>query len=179
MISSTASGMAIRAALFLALQPPGACVTVRDIAAGTGLPEPYLAKIMRQLAAAGLVHTFRGPGGGVALAPDPKALTLWTVACAVDPALERDWCIMGLQLCSHDRACPLHDRCTPLRAASRRLLKEATLASLTGSLRRSRRSGVVPWLRVPDRARRPSRTVTRSQSGRRIASGGADEREGR
>jgi Rrf2 family protein len=156
MISSAGSGVAVRAAIFLALQPPGTCSTVRDIAAGTGLPEPYLAKIVRQLAAAGLVRAFRGPGGGVALVPDPATLTLWTVARSVDPSLETEWCIMGLQPCAHDRTCPLHDRCAPMRAAMRRLLQETTLASLTDGLRRRSRNAPVPWFRVPGSARRPA-----------------------
>jgi Rrf2 family protein len=155
MINSAGSGVAVRAALFLALQPSGTCSTVRDIAAGTGLPEPYLAKIVRQLAAAGLVRAFRGPGGGVALVPDPAALTLWTVARSVDPSLETEWCIMGLQPCAHDRTCPLHDRCAPLRAAMRRLLQETTLASLTDGLRRRSRGAHVPWFQVPGSTRRP------------------------
>lgn len=157
MISSAGSGVAVRAALFLALQPPGTCSTVRDIAAGTGLPEPYLAKIVRQLAAAGLVRAFRGPGGGIALVADPTAVTLWTVARSVDPSLETEWCILGMQPCAHDRTCPLHDRCAPLRAAMRRLLQETTLASLTDGLRRRRRGAHVPWFRIAGSPRRPVR----------------------
>jgi Rrf2 family protein len=157
MMGSAGSGVAVRAVLFLALQPPGTCSTVRDIAAGTGLPEPYLAKVVRQLATAGLLRAFRGPGGGVALVADPDAVTLWTVARAVDPSLETEWCIIGLQPCTHDRACPLHDRCAPLRAAMRRLLQETTVASLADRLRRGGRTAHISWFRFSGSGRRPVR----------------------
>jgi Rrf2 family iron-sulfur cluster assembly transcriptional regulator len=127
--------LAIRAALFLALQPPGKLSPVREIARATRLPEPYLAKILQRLAAAGLVRAFRGPGGGLELGRDPKAINLWSIACAVEDRAKPDQCVLGLQVCSEEQPCSLHQRWRPLREAMRRLLEESTLAELAGKLR--------------------------------------------
>ena len=136
MLQSTASAMAIRAALFLALQPPGTLSPVREIAKQTGLPEPYLAKIVRQLAAAGLVRAFRGPGGGVALVQSAQAISLWAIVRAIEGPVETEWCVLGLQPCSADRLCPIHLQYAPLRAEMQRLLEETTLATLVHPLRK-------------------------------------------
>ena len=84
MLCSHTSELAIRAALFLALQPPGKLSPVHEIAQGTGLPASYLAKIVRRLIRAGLVRAFRGPGGGLELGRAPQAITLWMVVQAMD-----------------------------------------------------------------------------------------------
>lgn len=129
------SEIAIRAALYLALQPPGKLSPLREIARGTGLPAPYLAKIMGRLIRAGLVRAFRGPGGGMELGRAPASVTLWALVQAVDGSGEPERCVLGLRDCSTERPCPLHERWFPLRAAMQRLLEETTLASLLPGLR--------------------------------------------
>ena len=62
-----AAEAAIRAAFYLAARPPGELSRVQDIAAATKLPKAYLSKVIQRLAQAGLVRTFRGPGGGIEL----------------------------------------------------------------------------------------------------------------
>ncbi|HSB73152.1 MAG TPA: Rrf2 family transcriptional regulator [Candidatus Methylomirabilis sp.] len=136
MLQSTASAMAIRAALFLALQPSGTLFPVREIAKQTGLPEPYLAKIVRQLTAAGLVRAFRGPGGGVSLAESPQTISLWSIVRAIEGPVETEWCVLGLQPCSADMLCPIHLQYAPLRSEMQRLLEETTLAALLRRLRK-------------------------------------------
>ena len=157
MLSSNASAMAIRATLFLALQPSGKLSPVREIAEQTGLPEPYLAKIVRQLASAGLVRAFSGPGGGITLSRPPQAVNLWAIVRAMDGFPEMEWCVLGLQACSEETPCPLHSQCAPIRADMRRLLEKTTLASLTNGLRGKIKLGKASWVRLPvERIRRAS-----------------------
>jgi Rrf2 family protein len=148
--------MAIRAALFLALQPSGKLCPVREIAEQTGLPEPYLAKIVRQLASAGLVRAFRGPGGGITLSQPPRTINLWDIVRAIEGSPETEGCVLGLQACSEQNPCPLHDQFAPIRANMRRLLERTTLASLTNGLRGKVKLGKASWVRLPEEnARRP------------------------
>lgn len=157
MLTSNASAMAIRATLFLALQPAGRLCPVREIAERTGLPEPYLAKIIRQLSGAGLVRAFRGPGGGITLSRPPRAITLWDIVRAIEGSPETELCMLGLQGCSERAPCPLHHRFVPIRARTKRLLEKATLASLTDNLRGHFNLGKPSWARLPDeRLRRPT-----------------------
>jgi len=157
MLQSTASAMAIRATLFLALQPRGTLSPVREIAKQTGLPEPYLAKIVRQLTTAGLVRAFRGPGGGIALVQPPQAISLWSIVRAIEGPVETEWCVLGLHTCSVESPCPVHLQYAPLRAAVQNLLEKTTLATLLRRLRKEGDFGGKAWLTLTgDSLRRPS-----------------------
>lgn len=102
-----AVGYASVAMGYLALCPDGVAL-VRTIAEQRGIPAPYLAKIVHQLARAGLVRTQRGVGGGVRLARSADTITLFDVCVALnDPAIETR-CMLGIDACSDARACPAH-----------------------------------------------------------------------
>jgi Rrf2 family iron-sulfur cluster assembly transcriptional regulator len=164
-LPSNASAMAIRAALFLALQPAGKLAPVRQIASQTGLPEPYLAKIVRQLVSAGLVRAYRGPGGGITLSRPPQAINLWDIVRAMEGSPATDWCVLGLQACSEQTPCPVHHQFAPIRADTRRLLEVTTLASLTNGRGERIRLDKECWARLPDEViRRPSERLGKSKA---------------
>ncbi len=144
---SRASELAIRAALYLALQPPGKVSPVHEIARGTGLPGPYLAKIMGPLIRAGLVRAFRGPGGGIELGQPPESISLRSVVRAVEGAVHREWCVLGLRACTPDHSCPLHPQWSRLRGEMERLLEETTLGSVVRGLRGNVELGPESWVR--------------------------------
>lgn len=95
-------------ALGLLEGPGGKPLLVRDLAKGTGIPKPYLSKMIHELAGKGLVETRRGAGGGVLLARPAGEITLIDVARAVTGREMRFPCLLGLRECSSERACPLH-----------------------------------------------------------------------
>lgn len=74
---------ALRAMLHLA-SVDRVAVNNETIAAATAVPAGYLSKVMRDLVVAGLVHSFRGPHGGFALARSPRDITILDVVTAVD-----------------------------------------------------------------------------------------------
>lgn len=151
MLYSHTSELAIRAALYLALQPPGKLSPIREIARGTGLPPAYLAKIIGRLNRMGLVRAFRGPGGGVELGRAPNTITLWSVVQATDGSAEPERCVLGLRLCSGEHPCPLHAQWAPLRAEMQRLLEEITLEKLAGGLRGDEGLSPSSWVQFPSR----------------------------
>ncbi|MBI3664400.1 MAG: Rrf2 family transcriptional regulator [Acidobacteria bacterium] len=128
--------------MHLATQPPGKLSPVHEIAAGTGLPAAYLAKIMRLLIRGGLVRAFRGPGGGVELGRPPDSITLAALVRAVEGDTSSDICIMGMGGCSETAPCPLHSQWAPLRAEFHRLLEGTSLASLVQASQE--KSGFMP-----------------------------------
>lgn len=82
---STRGDYACRALLSLALHAEDiGPQSVRDIAARTGLPQPYLEQILLALKGAGLVRSKRGVGGGYVLAREPESITLAQIVSAVD-----------------------------------------------------------------------------------------------
>lgn len=127
MISRTAE-YAVRAALWLvhSAQRPG---TVRQIAADTGVPSGYLAKILRALGRAGLVRAQPGPGGGFLLNRAPEAVSVLDVIDATDPIHRADACPLGLSEHS-DALCPFHARLDSAVADARRAFANCTLAAL-------------------------------------------------
>lgn len=136
MLLSHVSELAIRATVHLALQPPGTVIAVHQIARSTGLRKPLLSKIIARLGRARLLRTFRGPGGGVELARPPVQIPLWAVVRAVDGPVRRDRCALGLWACSEDRPCSLHPQWASLRAQTRQLLEETSLAAVAQGMQR-------------------------------------------
>lgn len=111
---------------------------IKDIAEATGLPHPYLAKIIHTLARRGLVVTRRGVGGGVALAREPEKITLFDIASALDDPLLEERCMLGSAVCSDERACPAHAFWTHHRAEQIVFLRETNLADVAAFEARQR-----------------------------------------
>jgi Rrf2 family transcriptional regulator, iron-sulfur cluster assembly transcription factor len=57
---------------------------VQQISHETGVPAEYLRKLMRRLTEAGVVHSVRGPGGGIALVKAAKDVTILQVVEAIE-----------------------------------------------------------------------------------------------
>ena len=110
--------------------PGGEPVLVQDVAAWTGAPGPYLAKIFSTLARAGLVIGKRGNQGGVVLAKPAKEVTLDQLAEVLDSAGWRTSCLLGLEECSDERACPVHVFWKDIREKIHGELSALTLADV-------------------------------------------------
>lgn len=108
--------------------PAGAPILVRDVAKAAGIPKPYLSKLIHALAQRGLVATKRGYKGGVVLAREPEQITLLEITEAVEGEQWMDRCILGLEECSDERACPMHELWKPSRARIRGEMEQITLA---------------------------------------------------
>lgn len=59
---------ALRAAIWLGSRPYGSVVSFKEIAARQGVPQEFLAKILKSLVDQGLLRSVRGAQGGYALA---------------------------------------------------------------------------------------------------------------
>lgn len=128
MISQT-TGYAISALAFAA-GAEGRPVLVREIAEALAMPTPYLAKIVNSLARRRIVATQRGIGGGVTLAAPAERITLWDICTALnDPAVEVR-CLLALEGCSDERACPAHAFWKAHRQAIWDFLHGTTLADM-------------------------------------------------
>ena len=116
---------------------------IKEIADATGLPHPYLAKIIHTLARRGLVVTRRGVGGGVALAREACSITLFDVAEAMDDPLLDERCMLGAAVCSDERACPTHAFWSQHRQHQIDFLRERNLADVAAfELRQAERGAV-------------------------------------
>ena len=119
---------ALRAVVSLAHVAPAARTT-DQLAAATRVKREYLSKVLQRLAAAGVVATRRGVGGGVALARDPGELTILDVVNAVEPIGRIATCPLGLR--AHGvRLCPLHRRLDDALAQVEAAFRSTTLAEV-------------------------------------------------
>jgi Rrf2 family transcriptional regulator, nitric oxide-sensitive transcriptional repressor len=118
---------ALRAAVWLA-QAEGPQTTAA-IAEATQVPPDYLAKILRSLARAGIVHAARGPHGGFVLERPAAALSILDIVNVVDPIVRLKTCPLGLT--SHGtKLCPLHRKMDDALAAMEAAFCSSTLADL-------------------------------------------------
>ena len=109
---------------------PGDVLSAPELAEQAGLESRTVAKVLKPLAAAGLVEGFRGANGGYRLARDPAAVSLVEIVEAMEGPL-------GMTECSvHTGQCGIEDSCG-VRANWRRIndvvadaLRAVTLAEM-------------------------------------------------
>lgn len=101
------------------------------LAKKTQTPRSYLNRVLQDLAAAGLVQSRPGPGGGYELAKDVGEVTILDVVNAVAPVERIRSCPLGLP--SHTSLCPLHKEIDKAYAATEAAFGAVTLKSLIES----------------------------------------------
>ena len=130
MLYSLSCEYAIRALTYLAQRPAGKLTLLGEIAEAEGIPRAFLAKVLQDLVREGLLRSARGPAGGYALADSPENTSLYEIRRAVDGVEDLERCAVGLDPCTDDTPCPLHEMYKPLKAAIERYLRQTTVADL-------------------------------------------------
>ncbi len=139
MLYSKASEYAIRAMVFLAEQPEGELIQLKEVASRENIPFHFLAKTMQILSRRGLVRSHRGPRGGFCLARGGDEITLYDIVDPIDHITNYDeTCILGIHPCNDDAPCPLHDEWKKIRRSIRLTLEGKTLKEMVGRLEEKR-----------------------------------------
>jgi len=108
------------------------------------VPPSYLAKILQNLAKAGIVISRRGASGGFILARTPEEVTILDVVQSVDPIHRITKCPLNLD--SHcEVLCPMHANLDAAIAEVQGILGSSTIAELLGD--KSRPSPMVETIR--------------------------------
>lgn len=100
---------AVRAVLHVARLADGTRAPTSAIAQEQGIPLPFLAKIISQLAVAGIVDAMRGASGGVRLARSPSDITMLDVIQVIDGPVALNRCVNGTDACPYTPSCPMHE----------------------------------------------------------------------
>jgi Rrf2 family iron-sulfur cluster assembly transcriptional regulator len=138
-ISSSKSRREIRALTHLARSPRDDAAQGKEIAESEGLPAPVLGSVLQGLVRKGLLESRRGPGGGFRLARIPQLITLRDVVAAIDGLDQFAECAVGVEGCSDDSPCPLHDTWKGLRRQLMNNLEVTTLADTAATVTRKKR----------------------------------------
>ncbi len=133
MLLSRASQYTLQALIYLARLPPGQRVMVKDMAAELGLPVFYLGKLVQVPARVGWLETARGRGGGVKLAIDAKALTLFDILQLTEGHRVTRECLLGFKACEDETACVMHCQWKPIKQELAAGLGGYTLAALASA----------------------------------------------
>jgi len=105
--------------------------TSPGIAAATGIPEPTVAKVLKSLAAAGLVASQRGARGGYRPVRALSAVGVAEVIAAVDGPIALTACVEGSAAgCDSEHLCPMRGRWDPVNEAIKQALSEISLADM-------------------------------------------------
>lgn len=119
---------ALRAVVFLA-GSDGRLRAAEEIARETASPPGYMAKVLKDLAEAGIVASRRGPKGGYQLTRPATEMTVFDVFSAVDPIRTiAEWPIHLEE--RHQRMCPLHRRLNEAISLVENTLRAVSIAEL-------------------------------------------------
>lgn len=122
---------ALRAFLYIARQSPDT-VRLREVAIAASAPPRYLAKLLADLARAGLLESTRGPNGGYRIAERKQPASLADVASVFDSVQPRR-CLLGHGICGQNPECTVHERWAPIAASMNEFLAHTTVADLVES----------------------------------------------
>lgn len=111
---------------------PGRRAGSREIAKIRKLSTPLAAKLLTQLATAGLLAGRPGPGGGYKLAKSPKQISLFDIVSLFGQTDSPALCPFGPDWCGNGHPCPLHDKIVDVLKANQNFMKRNTLAEFVG-----------------------------------------------
>lgn len=125
----------IRAVIYLASQPTSNGKTgIKQISKALDLPQPFLAKILQQLAKQKILGSSKGPHGGFNLLKDPRKITLLDIVNTIDGSDIFSNCIMHNGSCETvgdvKKTCPLHEDYEKTRKELIQLFKNKTIYEL-------------------------------------------------
>lgn len=118
----------------LAALAGGGARSAAALAEETAVPLPFMRKVLRSLARAGLLEVHRGPGGGFRLARPAEGITLRAVMEAIQGPVVVNRCLLGRDRCARADTCPLRAAWEEPQRQLVRLFDELTLARLLPQL---------------------------------------------
>jgi Rrf2 family nitric oxide-sensitive transcriptional repressor len=126
---STFSDYSLRVLMYLGAQPDR-LATIAEIAAGHGISESHLMKVVHHLGRHGLLETVRGKGGGMRLALAPQDIVLGDVIRQTENDFTLVECFATNATCRIQGACRLNAILDEALNAMFLVLDSYTLADL-------------------------------------------------
>jgi len=120
----------VRAMLDVALQSSENRSIVAEIAERQRIPAHFLAKIVPKLARAGLLRTWLGASGGVALGMPADQISLLQIIEAIDGPLMLNLCSLDPRGCECNADCPALDVWCRAQAQLNQTLAQTRLGDL-------------------------------------------------
>jgi Rrf2 family protein len=131
------TGYGLIAMAHLAELPQGRVCSAREIAQTYGIPTALLMNVLKALALAGYVDSFRGVRGGYRLARQPEEINLAELVGAIEGPVPQAQCLAAVSGDDQECTCQVMSRCPvadPVHRVQRKLrdfLRKVTLAEVT------------------------------------------------
>lgn len=135
MLFSKSCEYGLRASLYLVSLEEEGFVSIRTISEELDISFHFLTKTFQKLTDAGLMHSQRGPKGGIALAQSADGITLLDIVQAIDGSALFEECVLGLPECGNRQPCPIHERWAEERARLKKIFAQKTLGETAEEVR--------------------------------------------
>jgi Rrf2 family transcriptional regulator, iron-sulfur cluster assembly transcription factor len=119
-----------QAAIYIASLPRNEYTSIRVVAEKLNISFHFLTKVLQILTQEGLMLSYRGPNGGIALARPPSSITLADIITAIDGHELFTECLLGLPGCGKAAHCPAHEQWMAMRNKLLSICKATTLQEL-------------------------------------------------
>jgi Rrf2 family protein len=139
---TNAADYAIRAMLHMACLPEDGIALRNDVARIQGIPPSFMAKILRNLAKAGLLRSTRGVHGGFTLGRPATEISLLDIVEAIEGPLGIVDCMTEPCACEMADDCPAQPVWESVQTQMANVLSAATLEDLVSAPRRRKRAPV-------------------------------------
>ncbi len=130
MIISRRADYGLRIVLELSKNPPGTTLSAKELATRQGIPSPFLAKIVAELASNHILETKRGLKGGIRLSVAPESISVLDVIEALDGCIGICYCSVRSVDCPRRNYCSIRKNLTPIEEKVKSELKGITIADL-------------------------------------------------
>lgn len=126
---STRVRYGLRALLRIAISGKGICL-IKEVARDEGISEKYLASILVQLKASGILKALRGAKGGYVLAKSPDKVTLLDIVKALEGEVSLVDCVIMPEICEKVSYCIANRFWAYLSSELNNILSRITLKDL-------------------------------------------------
>ena len=107
---------------------------IKDISEALDIPQHYLGKILQRLSKNKIIQSVKGPNGGFFIDEKAKNNKLIKIIEITDGLSIFEKCALGLNHCSDEHPCPLHEDFAEQRKGLYQLYNSKTINDLVQSL---------------------------------------------
>lgn len=105
-------------------------VTADEMVGALRIPRPFLRKLLQQLSSEGILKSFKGQGGGFALARKPGSVKLTELIHIFQGTVELNECVFKKKLCPNRATCRLKREIDSIERDVLERLSRVSIASL-------------------------------------------------
>jgi len=120
---------AVKALIYITQRDPER-ISVSELVKALDIPRPFLRKILQILNTEGILHSFKGKGGGFVLDMRPEEILLTRLIEIFQKPVKLTECIFREKICSDIETCPLKKRIDTIEQHVVSELESITIESL-------------------------------------------------